>query len=87
MIELKTIEIAIVIPVKHSVGKRVGTLCRRVPEDMKLPEIIQQVRKDYKDDTEGVIFLDNNSFNETLDAYKAKREERLHKIMTESHAA
>lgn len=73
---LKNIEIAIVIPVKHSVGKRVGTLCRRVPEDMKLPEIIQQVRKDYKDDTEGVIFLDNNSFNQTLADFKAKQADK-----------
>lgn len=76
MIELKTIEIAIVIPVKHSVGKRVGTLCRRVPEDMKLPEIIQQVRKELKDETEGVIFLDNNSFNQTLADFKQKQEDK-----------
>lgn len=72
--EFRIVEIAIVLPVKHSVGKRVGTLVRRVPSEMSLPEIIKGVREDMKSETEGVIFLDNNSFNQTLADFKAKQE-------------
>ncbi|QIG69377.1 hypothetical protein EVB79_007 [Rhizobium phage RHph_N3_13] len=75
-VELKTVEIAIVLPVKGKPGKRVGTLVRRVPEDMALPEIIKEVRQDMKDETEGVIFLDNSSFNQTLADFKRKQEEK-----------
>lgn len=84
---VKTVEIAIVLPVKHSVGKRVGTLMRRVPESMTLPEIIKQIRTEFKDDTEGVIFLDNNSFNQTLADFKQKQEEKRLKASEEKQAA
>ncbi|QIG69835.1 hypothetical protein F67_I3_11_009 [Rhizobium phage RHph_I3_11] len=75
-VELKTVEIAIVLPVKGKPGKRVGTLVRRVPSEMSLPEIIKEVRHDMKDETEGVIFLDNTSFNQTLADFKRKQEEK-----------
>ena len=73
-VNMKSVEITIVQPVKGQPGKRLGTLMRRVPEEMTLPEIIQDVRKELKDETEGVIFLDNGSFNQTLADWKLKHE-------------
>lgn len=63
---LKEVELSIVVPVKGQPGRCVGTLVRRVPEDMTLPEIIKGVRKELGDETEGCIFLDPENYRQSV---------------------
>lgn len=70
---LKSVELAIVVPVQGQPGRCVGTLVRRVPEDMTLPEIIQRVRKEYGEETEGCIYLDPENYRQSVHDWNVKR--------------
>lgn len=77
---LKEVELSIVVPVKGQPGRCVGTLVRRVPEDMTLPEIIKGVRKELGEETEGCIFLDPENYRQSVHDWHIRSAAKLHKI-------
>lgn len=66
MLQVKEVELSIVVPVKGQPGRCVGTLVRRVHSDMSLPEIIKGVRKEYGEQTEGCIYLDPENYRQSV---------------------
>lgn len=77
---LKEVELAIVVPVKGQPGRCVGTLVRRVPEDMTLPEIIKGVRKELGDETEGCIFLDPENYRQSVHDWNIKHTPKVQAV-------
>lgn len=80
---LKEVELSIVVPVKGQPGRFVGTLVRRVPEVMTLPEIIKEVRKELGTETEGCIYLDPENYRQSVHDWHIKHTAKLHKILVE----
>ncbi len=78
---IKEVSLAIVVPVQGQPGRFVGTLVRRVPEKMTLPEIIKEVRKELGAETEGCIYLDPENYRQSVHDWYIKREAKLHKIL------
>lgn len=72
-VDVKTVELAIVVPVKGQPGRCVGTLIRRVSSDMSLPEVIKGVRKELGSETEGCIYLDPENYRQSVHDWNIKR--------------
>lgn len=74
---VKEVQLSIVVPVKGQPGRCVGTLVRRVPEDMTLPEIIKGVRKELGEETEGCIYLDPENYRQSVHDWNVKRAKKV----------
>lgn len=79
-VDVKTVELAIVVPVKGQPGRCVGTLVRRVHSDVPLFEVIKGVRKELGTETEGCIYLDPENYRQSVYDWNIKSAAKLHKI-------
>lgn len=81
-VQVKEVELAIVVPVKGQPGRCVGTLVRRVHSDMSLPEVIKGVRKELGSETEGCIYLDPENYRQSVYDWNIKRAPKVQEAKT-----
>lgn len=80
MLQVKEVELSIVVPVKGQPGRCVGTLVRRVHSDMSLPEIIKGVRKELGTETEGCIYLDPENYRQSVHDWNISQTKKHAKV-------